>query len=76
MSAKVRNLVVTTTCSSCQAPQLLEVNKEDYEGFINGKTFVQVAFPYLTPAERELFISGTCDACWKAMVSAWGKQFE
>ena len=29
--------------------------------------YMQDALPYLTAAERELFISGSCDDCWKIM---------
>ena len=33
-----------------------------YEGAL-----AQVAFPTLDPEQREFFVSGTCDKCWKEM---------
>lgn len=66
-----RNLVVTTACQHCQQDQLLEVNQGDYDRYMAGEVMVQTAFPYLAPAERELFISGICPTCWEKMVAAW-----
>lgn len=36
--------------------------------------FVQVAFPYLTAAEREMFISKTCGTCWDEMFAPEGDE--
>jgi hypothetical protein len=54
-------------CSSCGREFPLVVNAEDYENWSRRGVFAQVAFPYLTPDERELLISQTCGDCWEKL---------
>jgi hypothetical protein len=61
------DLTVQINCTFCHEPNLVRVNHQDYITYINDELHVQDAFPYLTPDERELFISGTCTTCWNAM---------
>jgi hypothetical protein len=54
---------IETTCPFCGKKQIVTVKSEDYDKWKNGE-FIQTAFPYLTPSEREALITGICDDCW------------
>lgn len=53
-------------CRRCGEEIPVSVRPNDLTDWKNGK-LIQNAMPYLTPGERELFISGTCDKCWDKM---------
>lgn len=55
------------TCSHCSCTYDLLVNPEDVISWQAGSGYIQDLMPYLTAAERELLISGTCDNCWTNM---------
>lgn len=61
--------LMTMTCAHCKKIVGMRVDPEDIERHAEG-LFVQHAFvdregtPYLTPAEREMWISGCCGECW------------
>ena len=59
---------VLATCRFCGTTHTLTVDINDYFSWQEG-THVQDAMPYLTPAERELLISQTCQACWDKMMA-------
>lgn len=67
--------LVTLKCTICGVPCPVWVDPEDWERARLG-LFVQHAFsnragePYLTESERELFISGSCDDCFKRIRSS------
>jgi hypothetical protein len=64
-SERSMNLVLTCRiCNVLQAPIL--VRPKDYQSWKRGE-LIQRAMPYLTPAEREMYISQTCALCWEAM---------
>lgn len=65
-------LEVNCRCRICNRVFPLIVDLNDYEFFNTGAVKVQHAFPYLSPAERELFITETCGECWDDMF----KEFE
>lgn len=52
------------TCKHCGIVYVVDADPYDVKDWNDGK-FIQDALPYLTAGERELFISGTCDDCWK-----------
>lgn len=54
-------------CNSCGGVKTLTVPTMAYEKWKNGEGYVQDLFPMLTPGERELLISGTCEPCFDAM---------
>jgi hypothetical protein len=54
------------TCTHCNQEYSFEVNKGDLEDWENGE-LIQDVLPYLSPGERELLMSGTCDSCWEKM---------
>lgn len=49
-------------CRSCHRGYSVWVNEEDFWDWENGE-LTQVAFPYLSTAERELLITHTCEVC-------------
>ncbi len=54
-------------CVHCQKEFVIQVNEADYDSWVDGKALIQDAMPYLTPGQRELLISGTCDDCWNSL---------
>lgn len=58
---------VTKICKTCGQVIEMEVNEKDLVMYHAGVKKVQDAFPYLTPAEREMFVSGICGDCFDAM---------
>lgn len=58
--------ILSNNCPFCGKYQEVEVKLEDYYKWIEGE-LAQKAFPYLTPAEREIIISGICEECWDKM---------
>lgn len=67
MTDKERNIAIQIDCISCGETKTLYVNNEDWEEFHNSnqRRYIQDIFLYLTPAERELLISGMCAECWE-----------
>lgn len=65
-----RDYEIKVTCRHCKREFTLKVRVEDYLLFdMPNRPHIQDIFPYLTPAERELLLSNTCDECWKKMFS-------
>ena len=65
-----RNYEIRVTCNHCKREFVLKVRVEDYFLFdMPNRPHIQDIFPYLTPAERELLISNTCQECWDKMFS-------
>ena len=64
-----RTELVLIRCRVCKRWVAVRVDPDDLERYANG-VFVQHAFrdrtgkPYLSAAERELFISACCGSCW------------
>lgn len=58
---------VMVTCRFCGKSHILKVKQEDFFSWKTGEKLVQNAMPYLTPSERELLISNTCETCWDKM---------
>jgi hypothetical protein len=57
---------VAPTCRMCKTEYTLFVNFQDMVEWQEGK-YIQDAMPYLSAAERELLISGTCGTCFDEM---------
>ena len=55
-----------TTCRVCKNQVEMQVHVEDVTAWENGE-LIQNAMPYLTPDEREVFLSGTCGPCFDRM---------
>ena len=57
---------ITAECVMCEHVESLNVPTEDLRSFRSG-TYAQVAFPTLSPADREFYLlSGLCPDCWAA----------
>ena len=54
---------VATTCTQCQKVGWVEAPEEEWDAYFSG-TVAQLAFPSLTPDERELLISHICGKCF------------
>lgn len=59
--------LISIPCKRCKEEKHLAVRGEDYAAYQAGGVFVQRAFPYLTAAEREMFVSGMCGECWDSL---------
>lgn len=57
------NTSIIKVCRLCKSEHEMEVKKTDLEKYEKGE-HIQYAFPHLTPAQRELFISGICGKCF------------
>ena len=59
--------VLEVPCPFCGKVTELEIPTDEWldglEAYKNG-THVQYAWPNLSPAQRELFITGICEKCW------------
>ena len=60
---------ISTRCRCCNKTYTLEVEEDDAIEYMfsNSRRYIQDIFPYLTPGERELLISGTCETCFHEM---------
>lgn len=52
-------------CKHCGAEYSIILDERDFDAWQNGDAYIQEALHYLTPAERELLISETCNECWE-----------
>ena len=66
MIATNKKEVYNVTCRHCGATCQIMANREDVIKWMQG-SYIQDVLYYLTAAERELFISQTCNNCWKIM---------
>lgn len=57
------NLVFRCT-GGCNEDVLIRVFPKDLNDYMGGKGYIQTLFPYLTPAEREMFNTAICGTCW------------
>ena len=62
---------VTEQCVCCGANVEIEVYEKDYIEYtttpIHRRRHIQDIFPYLTPQDREMFISNICPVCYDDM---------
>ena len=62
------NDVLEFPCNYCGILYTILANSEDVEKWLSDdEVYIQDILAYLSPAERELMISGTCGNCWKNM---------
>jgi hypothetical protein len=60
---------VLVGCVHCESQHEFEVVKEAYDSWKLGEVLIQDAMPELTPSQRELLMSQTCDDCWQQFFS-------
>lgn len=69
-------MMIQTECDICSAETTLEVDYADLYAHQIMRVPMQKAFPYLTPAERELFFGvGWCSACWDKQLGFDGEDY-
>jgi hypothetical protein len=56
--------VVKRTCPWCGQENSVEMTDEQYDEYTTGASTIQRIFPELTPATREILITGICGKCW------------
>lgn len=62
---------VTFKCNFCDNQKTVVVDDADLARWDMGRgEYVQTCFPYLSPGDRELFISGVCGECFDDMFPA------
>lgn len=57
-------MIIAAACSLCRRVSYIKVNQFDYFAWRNG-AYIQNVMSYLSPNQRELLISSTCEDCWK-----------
>lgn len=50
-------------CVVCSSQNKITVERTDMDKYMSG-VLIQDAFPYLSPEQRELLITGICPTCW------------
>jgi len=56
-------------CRICAKVSIIECNQSDIEKWVNKQGYIQDLLHYLSAAQRELLISGTCGECFDEMFS-------
>ena len=54
-------------CKHCGVEYNIIADRNDMKAWLSGEKYIQDALRYLSWAERELLISGTCNTCWQQM---------
>lgn len=60
---------VTKLCTVCNRHASVVVDLMGYYVWRRGSALIQNALPELSPAEREILITGTHPACWTKLFS-------
>ena len=63
----MRDYNLDLTCSHCGQLFIINVNKKDFNEYMNHEKYIQDALPYLTSGDRELILSKTCNDCYNKM---------
>ncbi len=61
------NYAYEVSCQLCGVKHSIFLNRQDLESWLAGEGYIQDVLHYITAAERELLISGTCDKCWNKL---------
>lgn len=59
-------ITLKTECKHCKKIFKINVEEKDYRTWVSGGLIQEIMW-YLSPEERELLISQTCDSCWNKM---------
>lgn len=57
-------IVMKIRCKYCKKNFTINVDEYKYNTWKHGEGFIQDIMPELTPGDRELLISRTCDSCF------------
>ena len=72
MVCAVRDLPVDIECHMCNTYYNILVNSDDLLDWTSGSLPIQEALDYLSPQERELFLSQVCGDCFDKLFSLDG----
>lgn len=61
-----KSLSVPIECKMCNKTHTIKAPEEGYKKW-KGGMLIQIAMPQMSPADRELLISGTCDPCFRKL---------
>lgn len=68
MKVKEYGYEVKVHCLLCNTEHTILVNRYDWDVYNSpSRPHIQDIFPYLSPAERELLISGICEVCFNSL---------
>lgn len=77
MKVKEYGYPVKVRCILCHSEHTILVNREDWDLYNSpSRPHIQDIFPYLSPADRELLISGLCSDCWSSLFDSEDGDFE
>lgn len=62
-----RKVDLVVECLICNKIYSFNITPTQYRDYMMKKGYIQHIFPELTPAERELLLSGICLECWESM---------
>lgn len=63
----MRRIEKMIQCKFCQSTFVVSVDIDAYERWNNGEGYIQDLMPDMSPSERELLISQTCDECFDSI---------
>lgn len=58
---------VIRRCMHCDGVTFYKITKEQYQGWVENRKFIQELFPEIGKEDREQMISGTHPECWIEM---------
>jgi len=56
--------IISVGCRMCGNVSDIKCNEDDFNKWMNREGYIQDLLHYLSKAERELLISGTCGKCF------------
>lgn len=54
-------------CKRCNREVEVPITEKQLEDWIKSGDYIQIYFPQLSAAEREMFVSGICNDCWNEL---------
>lgn len=58
---------VCKVCPECGKKNYIEMSDEQYQKYTEGSDLIQRIFPEMSPAQREILITGICEDCWNKL---------
>jgi len=68
--------VTDITCNVCGSANKVECEEKDLASWRNGEGPIQQILSYISAADRELLISGTCGKCFDSMFGSEDEEDE
>ena len=58
---------VYKVCQECGKKNYIEMSDEQYQKYTEGSDLIQRIFLEMSPAQREILITGICEDCWNKL---------